>query len=100
MPDDVKEISDKLDKLTKTVNKLLNINTKIAKALHLLPVSEKEERALQILQRTNLQVAAKVNDDLNAIENKDSEDSYYEDVFGVSSNLFDDVLGDDFLNKE
>ena len=96
----LQEISDKLDKLTKTVSKLLNINTKIAKTLHLLPVTEKEERDLQILQRTNLKLAAKVNDELNAMENVPAEeDTSYFDIFGIdSSNVFGDVLGDDYLS--
>lgn len=95
----LQEISDKLDKLTKSVSKLLNINTKIAKTLHLIPVTEKEERDLQILQRTNLKLAAKVNDELNAMENVPEDDQSYFNIFGVeSSNVFGDVLGDDYLS--
>lgn len=91
----IQELSNKLDTLTKQVSKLLNINTKIAKTLHLIPVTEKEERALQILQRKNLQIAAKVNDELNDMENKLNDD-YVED-FKFEGSVFGDVLGDDFL---
>lgn len=91
----IQELSTKLDNLTKQVAKLLNINTKIAKVLHLLPVTEKEEKALQILQRKNLQIAAKVNDELNDMENK-TVDEYTED-FKFEGSIFGDVLGDDFL---
>lgn len=94
---DDNEIKDLLGKLTKKVDKLLNINTKIAKALHLIPVSEKEERDIQLTQRTNLQTAAKVNDDLNAMENKTESEhvSIFEEV--AVGSVFGDVLADDFL---
>lgn len=95
--DDLKILSDKLDNLTKQVAKLLNINTKIGKVLHLLPVTEKEERNLQILQRKNLQIAAKVNDELNDMENKPSEDIEVGEMFHVTGNVFSDILADDFL---
>ena len=91
----IQELSNKLDTLTKQVSKLLNINTKIAKTLHLIPVTEKEERALQILQRKNLQLAAKVNDELNDMENKLNDE--YAEEFKFEGSIFGDVLGDDFL---
>ena len=93
-------IDEKLDKLTKSIAKLLNINTKIAKTLHLLPVSEKEERELQILQRKNLSMAAKINDELNAMENK-QEDDVVEQAFSIGNdNIFSDVIADDFLGGD
>lgn len=86
-------------KLHKKVDKLNNLVTKIAKTLHLIPVTEKEERDIQILQRTNLQTAAKVNDDLNALE--DRPDSSTRSIFSQpeysAAELFNDVLADDFL---
>lgn len=95
--DEIDKLNDKIDKLTKSVAKLLTINTKIAKTLHLLPVTEKEERDMQILQRKNLAMAAKVNDELNAMENKEELDEYA-DVFSIDSdNVFNDVIADDFL---
>ena len=96
--DNLQELSNKLDILTKQVTKLLNINTKVAKVLHLLPVTEKEERDLQLLQRKNLQIAAKVNDELNAMENKSSEDIEVREMFHITGNIFSDVLADDFVN--
>ena len=93
----IDKLNDKIDKLTKSVAKLLTINTKIAKTLHLLPVTEKEERDMQILQRKNLAMAAKVNDELNAMENKEELDEYA-DVFSIDNgNVFNDVIADDFL---
>lgn len=94
--DEIANLNAKIDKLTKSVEKLLNINTKIAKTLHLLPVTEKEERDMQIIQRKNLAMAAKVNDELNAMENKEELDEYAE-VFSIGDNVFSDVIADDFL---
>ena len=98
--DKIDELNDKIDKLTKSVAKLLTINTKIAKTLHLLPVTEKEERDMQILQRKNLAIAAKVNDELNAMENKE-EDDLSEQAFSIgNANIFSDVIADDFLGGD
>lgn len=74
------------------------MQTKIAKALHLIPVTEKEERDIQIQQRKNLSQAAKVNDDLNAMENKDVDSPPTLDtLFTSKEEIYNDILGDDFL---
>ena len=87
-----------LTKIDKKLDKILNLQTKIAKALHLIPVTEKEERDIQIQQRKNLSQAAKVNDDLNAMENKNIDSPpTLDDLFNSKETIFDDVLGDDFL---
>lgn len=94
------ELTESLDKLHKKLDKLLNITTKVAKTLHLIPVTEKEERAIQILQRKNLEIAAKVNDELNAMENKLDVETYSMfDDFDTGT-IFEDVLADDFLKQE
>ena len=60
-PCSLDDICKKLTAVEKKLDKLLNINTMVAKALHLLPVTEKEEREIQIQQRTNLKLAADVS---------------------------------------
>lgn len=101
---DNEEILQKLSNIEKKVDKVLNLTTKIAKTLHLIPVTEKEERAIQLLQRSNLAIAAKVTNDLDAMENKDSEEpSFGGNVFDFISNASDnevlgDIIGDDYLN--
>lgn len=89
-----------LAELVKKVDKLLAINTKIAKCLHLLPVTEREEREIQLTQRKNLALAAKVNEDLNSME--EPKEEYGQLSFGALavSNVFTDVLGDEFLPKD
>ena len=96
----LEQFSSNLDKLSKKVDKMLTLNTKIAKSLHLIPVTEKEEREIQLLQRTNLQLAAKVNDDLNAMT--PNEDSLHQLSIGAIqiSDVFSDALADDYLPKQ
>lgn len=97
------EIIDLLTKLTKKVDKLTNIVTKMGKALHLITVTEKEEREIQLLQRSNLNQAAKISAELDAMspppENNVPEMMTVFDKFDQSE-LFGDVLGDDFLGGE
>jgi hypothetical protein len=96
------EILQYLSKLDKKLDKILNMQTKIAKVLHLLPVTEKEERALQIQQRTNLNVAQKVSDELDAMSNISTDN----EMFGLNIDLYkdlstpqvyEDVIGSDIL---
>lgn len=97
------EILRYLSKLEKKLDKILNLQTKIAKVLHLLPVTEKEERDIQIQQRTNLQLAQKVSNDLDAMSNIDAESSeiglginIYEENVNPKL-LYEDVIGEDIL---
>lgn len=93
-------MEEELKRLEKKLDKLLNLNTKIAKALHLIPVSPKEERDLQIMQRRNLQTAADTNAMLNEVENipNEPDDRYILNVLSNDENLFSDALGEDYLS--
>lgn len=95
-----KEILELITKLDKKVDKLTNIVTKMGKALHLIAVSEKEERELQLLQRSNLAVSAKVSEEIAAMAPKNETQT--PEMLTIFDNfehaeLFGDVLGDDFL---
>lgn len=100
---DNEEILQKLSNIDKKLDKILNLTTKIAKTLHLLPVTEKEERDIQLLQRKNLATAAKITNELDAMENKESEDATITgNVFDFISNASDnevlsDIIGEDYL---
>lgn len=91
------EILQYLSKIDKKQDRILNLLTKIAKTLHLLPVTEKEERDIQLTQRKNLAQAAKVNDDLNKMENKPSESQQSLELYTTPQEVYGDILGDDFL---
>lgn len=102
--DNSQEMLELLTKLNKKVDKLTNLVTKIAKTLHLVPVTEKEERELQILQRSNLNLAAKVSAELDEMSPKDehADDQFVNGLYAsaYSNNPFDifgDVIADDYL---
>ena len=90
-----------LTQIDKKLDKILALNTKIAKTLHLIPVTEKEERAIQIAQRKHAAMVEKVNADLDAMENK--EDTSFspptlESMQDYADQIqFSDILGSDFL---
>ena len=94
------DFSERLDKLDKKLDKLTNIVTKIGKALHLVAVTEKEERDIQLLQRRNMELTAKVSEELAAMSPKKELDT--PEMLSIFDNfeqseLFGDVLGDDLL---
>ena len=94
------EILELLTALNKKVDKLTNIVTKVGKALHIIAVSEKEERDIQLLQRNNLKLAAKVSEEIAAMSPK--PDTNTPEMLSIFDNferdeLFGDVLGDDYL---
>ena len=95
-PYSLDDIYKKLTAVEKKLDKLLNINTKVAKALHLLPVTEKEEREIQIQQRTNLKLAADVSYSLDEMQNKD-QNSDNHSLTEFVKDIYADVIGDDFL---
>lgn len=98
--DNSTEIIELLTALSKKVDKLTNIVTKVGKALHIIAVSEKEERDIQLLQRNNLKLAAKVSEEIAALSPK--PDTNTPEILSIFDNfekdeLFGDVLGDDYL---
>lgn len=88
-----------LSKLDKKLDKILNMQTKIAKTLHLIPVTEKEEKAIQIQQRKNMATAANVHNELEDMENKGYETpiSSLADLFKSTQDVYEDVIGNDYI---
>lgn len=93
------DIEEALNAISKKQDKILQMLTKVSKALHLVSVTEKEERAMQIAQRTNMNQAAKIAQELDDMEGKFDNDIFK--VFNEDSlstaDVFADVLADDFL---
>jgi hypothetical protein len=91
---------EQLTQIVKKLDRILSQQTKIMKALHLLPVTEKEERAIQLQQRSNLANAAKVSEDLSKMANEPNPD---DDALSLGTlytqpkDVYGDVLADDFL---
>lgn len=94
------ELLDAVTKLHKKVDRLTNIVTKLGKALHLIPVTEKEERELQLLQRANMAQTAKIAEELAEMAPKEPNNTpEMLTIFDKydTNELYGDVLGEDFL---
>ena len=98
------ETEELLTKIDKKLDKVLKMTTTIAKALHLVPVSEKEERDIQILQRKNAAVMHKIQDELAELEAKPTtpEDSLSFDKLLEASEdeIYGDIIGTDIRTQE
>ena len=95
------DIEKQLTDIDKKLTKILNLQTKIAKALHLVPVTAKEEKDLQLLQRKNMQLSAQVYDELEKLANPDATELEDMNLFTnqtFTNDVFSDVIGDDFLD--
>lgn len=97
----MEDYKEQLEILTKKVDKLLNLTTKIAKTLHLVPVTEREERNIQIMRERNAQQAYRVNEERADMKNEDA-DAFATVMNMFHSNLtqedvFSDVLADDLI---
>ncbi|MBO5710708.1 MAG: hypothetical protein J6R62_04220 [Rikenellaceae bacterium] len=97
------EVLKLFEKLEKKIDKLLNLNTKIAKTLHLVPVTEKEERAIQIMRERNAQQAYKVDEERRDLKNEEDTDipAPSLETFQQMSiqDIYADVLTDDMFPK-
>ena len=90
-----------LTNIDKKLTKILNLQTKIAKALHLVPVTAKEEKDLQLLQRKNSQLTAQVYDELEKMSAPKNEAPNELNLFSDASfqhDVFGDVIAEDFLD--
>lgn len=98
---DTNILEKKIDELTKLVNKQNRTITLMAKALHLVPVTEKEEKNLQILRRKNEELAYSVNAELDNMSNKDKEyaENALGNLFRETEDVYGDVIGSDILDE-
>lgn len=96
------EILQHLSKIDKKQDKILKLVTMIAKTLHIVPVSEKEEREIQVLQRKNAATIQKIQDEIANMEEKPEESHEtlnFGDLLQASKNeIYGDIIGDDYLS--
>ena len=98
------EILQILSKMDKKLDKVLKLTTTIAKTLHIVPVSEKEEREIQLLQRKNAAVMQKIQEEIANLE--DSSEKIHntlsiDDLFKASeADIYGDIIGTDFIAQE
>lgn len=98
------EILQYLSKIDKKQDKILKLVTMIAKTLHIVPVSEKEEREIQILQRKNAAIMQKIQEELANLEDnseKVSTSLSIMDLFTASeADVYEDIIGDDYITQK
>lgn len=96
---ETEEFEQYLSKIDKKLDKVLKMTTTIAKALHLVPVSEKEEREIQLLQRKNAATIQKIQDEIANLEDNHTspEDnlSYSQLLEASEDEIYKDIIGDD-----
>ena len=86
---------EKLDKVMDMLKDTNDMLTSILKKMDLIPITEAEEKQLQILTRSNQLTREKVFDDLEKISNPDTNTQ--EDF--LTENVYGDVLGNDIPLK-
>ena len=95
----MEELKKLLIDLNKKADKILNLNTKIAKTLHLVPVTVKEEKAIQIMRAKNAQQAYAVTEEISDMKNEQPQDSFAHLIESftklTNQELYADVLADD-----
>lgn len=99
------KILQNLSKLDRKLDKILKLTTTIAKTLHIVPVTEKEEREIQLLQRKNANVMKTIQEEIaNLEENSEKLSNFLSitDLFGASDEeVYEDVIGSEyFTGKE
>jgi hypothetical protein len=86
-------MDEKLDKILQTLEKQNEMLHLVMKALHLVDVTEEEERRIQLQQRNNIAQSEKILEELDKMQN--IKDDIKEDPFS-GINIFSDILGNDF----
>lgn len=95
-----RELCSRMEQINKKLDKAINLQTKIAKVLHLIPVTEKEEREFQLRRRENAEIVSKVASQLMEMEpKKDNDVAVLPSLQDIALDNFSDVLADDFLRK-
>ena len=96
------EILQYLSKLDKKLDKITKIVTTVAKTLHVLPVSEKEEREIQIAQRKNAKIMQTIQEELASLEAGPKENnnflSFSDLIDFENENVYEDIIGDDYIH--
>lgn len=92
-------------RLEKKIDRLTTLLTKIAKTLHLVPVTAKEEKEIQITQRRNQEQVYEVDKELTEMSpDKDQSDKQlFSLIFGqdvTNDTLFGNILADDVMPQE
>ena len=87
-------MEEKLNEILKILKEQNEQLLVVLKALHLLPVSEEEEKQIQLRQRQSLRQSDKILEELDKMEN--IKQDVREEPFATKDEIFSDILGNDF----
>jgi hypothetical protein len=87
-------MEEKLNEILKILKEQNEQLLVVLKALHLLPVSEEEEKQIQLRQRQSLRQSDKILEELDKMEN--IKQDVKEEPFATKDEIFSDILGNDF----
>ena len=83
------------------MDKILRLTAVIAKTLHVIPVTEKEERQIQDLQRKNASVMQKIQEEMAKLEpqvEKVENSLSFDDIYNASqAEVYGDIIDTDYL---
>jgi predicted nucleic acid-binding protein len=98
------EILQYLSKIDRKQDKILKLVTTVAKTLHIVPVSEKEERGIQVLQRKNAAVMQKIQEELADLEDASEKVGDSLSIMGLfdasEADVYGDIIGDDYIPQK
>lgn len=87
-------MEEKLNEILKILKDQNEQLVLVLKVLHLLPVTEEEERQIQIRQRESMKQSDKILEELDKMEN--IKQDIKEEPFATKDEIFSDILGNDF----
>jgi hypothetical protein len=87
-------MEEKLNEILKILKEQNEQLLVVLKALHLIPVSEEEEKQIQLRQRQSLRQSDKILEELDKMEN--IKQDVREEPFATKDEIFSDILGNDF----
>lgn len=100
----MEDIERKIEELTeivlnqnKTIKSLEKLVTTMAKAMYLIPVSEKDVIKIQEARRRNEQVIHEAHHTVEQNMSTDDTASLFRDPIYSDSEIYGDVIADDFL---
>lgn len=67
------ELDIRLTRIETTLNRLVNLEVTIGRALHIIKATPEQEKAIQIAQREAIAQTNRINHELNVLENKPEE---------------------------
>lgn len=94
-------MEEDLKLILKKQDKILNLLTKIAKTLYLIPANEKELETIRVTRENNLKNASNVYETSEKFKEEDTFKTFLDKDFSFGKNdIFSDVIGNDLLGGD